>query len=394
MNFALLFPAGLAALAAWLLPLLIHLARRSEQHVTDFAALRWLAAKPHPRRKRRFDERLLLLLRLLLLTALALLLAHPVVFGQPDRAPWIVVAPGVDATALRDAAGKANARLRWLAPGFPEIGGEAPASQPVASLLRELDATLPVGTPLTILVPAVIDGADAERPRLSRHVEWRVLPSAPISSKAATTATIPTVAVRYASEDAPALRYLRAAGVAWRVASSNAKPKTVAASPIVFAPASQALDAGTRNLVWLVPGALPNNIRDWIGAGGHALLTVDVETPELAKATPLWRDDEGDVLVRGAPLGRGRIMQLTRALSPSVMPQLLQADFPEHLRALFAEPMPAPARVVASAYAPMTGVRPYPEIPRPLSPWLVALVAALFVLERWLASGARREAAP
>jgi len=335
------------------------------------------------------------LLRLLLLAALALLLAHPVVFGQLDRTPWIVAAPGVDFAAPRDVAGQHKARLRWLAPGFPEIGDEAPAPhQPVASLVRELDATLPAGTPLTVLVPAVIDGADAERPRLSRRVDWRVLPSAPIPSRAATTATIPTVAVRYASEDAPVLRYLRAAGVAWRVASTNSKPKTVAASPIVFAPASQALDAGTRNLVWLVPGALPNNIRDWIGAGGHALLTVDAETPELASATPLWRDDEGNVLVHGAPFGRGRVMQLTRALSPSVMPQLLQADFPEQLRALFAEPMPAPARVVASAYAPMTGVKPYPETPRPLSPWLVALVAALFVLERWLASGARREAAP
>jgi hypothetical protein len=216
----------------------------------------------------------------------------------------------------------------------------------------------------------------------------------PISSKATTTATIPTVAVRYASEDAPALRYLRAAGVAWRAATTNAKSATVAASPIVAAPASQVLDAETRNLVWLVPGPLPKNIRDWIGAGGHALLAVDAETPEFAGATPLWRDEEGDALVRGAPLGRGRIMQLTRALSPSVMPQLLQADFPEHLRGLFAEPIPAPARVVASAYAPMTGVVPYPETPRPLSLWLVGLVAALFVLERWLASGARREAAP
>ena len=394
MNFALLFPAGLAALVAWLLPLLIHLARRSEQHVTDFAALRWLVAKPRPRRKRRFDERLLLLLRLLLLAALALLLAHPVVFGQPDRTPWIVAAPGVDFAALRDVAGKHKARLRWLAPGFPEIGDEAPAPhQPVASLVRELDATLPAGTPLTVLVPAVIDGADAERPRLSRRVDWRVLPSAPIPSRAATTATIPTVAVRYASEDAPALRYLRAVGMAWRLVATNAK-ETAATSPIMFAPASQALDTETRNLVWLVPGALPASVRDWIRAGGHALLAVDAETSELAKATPLWRDDEGDVLVRGAPLGRGRVMQLTRALSPSVMPQLLQADFPEQLRALFAEPMPAPARVVASAYAPMTGVKPYPETPRPLSPWLVALVAALFVLERWLASGARREAAP
>lgn len=393
MNLALLLPAGLAALAALLLPLLIHLARRSEQRITDFAALRWLAAKPRPRRKRRFDERLLLLLRLLLLAALALLLARPVLYGKPDRTPWIVATPEVGAAALRDAAGTGAVRLHWLAPGFPGIDDNAPAPrQPVASLLRELDATLPAGTPLTVLVPAMIDGADAERPKLSRRVEWRVVPSAATALTTITATVVPTVAVRYAAGDMSALRYLRAAGAAWRAAMpvANGDPKTAVASFITMAPAPQVLDAKTRNLVWLVPGPLPEDIRDWIRAGGHALLAVDVEAVEPARATPLWRDDGGDVLVRGAPLGRGRIMQLTRALSPEAMPQLLEANFPEHLRALFADPAPAPARIAASAYAPTTGAPPWPETPRPLSPWLVALVALLFALERWFASSPRR----
>ncbi|TQT81878.1 hypothetical protein DB758_11845, partial [Xanthomonas perforans] len=51
MNLLLLFPTGLAALAALLLPLLIHLARRSEHRPTDFAALRWLRALPRPRHR-------------------------------------------------------------------------------------------------------------------------------------------------------------------------------------------------------------------------------------------------------------------------------------------------------------------------------------------------------
>ena len=67
MSLLWLFPAGLAALATLLLPLLIHLARRDEQRLIDFAALRWLSAKPRPRRRIRFDEWPLLLLRLLLL---------------------------------------------------------------------------------------------------------------------------------------------------------------------------------------------------------------------------------------------------------------------------------------------------------------------------------------
>ena len=55
MSLAWLFPAGLAALASLLLPLLIHLARRDEQRLLDFAALRWLAARPRPRRRIRFE---------------------------------------------------------------------------------------------------------------------------------------------------------------------------------------------------------------------------------------------------------------------------------------------------------------------------------------------------
>ncbi|HVI59743.1 MAG TPA: BatA domain-containing protein [Luteimonas sp.] len=455
MSLALLLPAALAALAALLLPLLIHLARRSEQRITDFAALRWLAANPRPRRKRRFDERLLLCVRLLLLAALALLLARPVLSGRPDTTPWIVAAPGVPAAVARAAAGDGDARLRWLAPGFPGLDRPAPpAREPVASLLRELDATLPAGAPLTVLVPAVIDGADAQRPRLSRAVDWRIVADAPvhaadddaragdppprepadgaaraIPAHAAADATdghsdpdVPAhplqLVVRHA-HDAAGVRYLRAAGIAWRTAPATpagndaadrdrSRPdagiapqdgravptaSAGAASPVSVADSAQPLPPGARNLAWLAPGPLPDGIRAWVREGGRVLLPVEAQVLELADAPPLWRDDEGNVLVRGATLGRGRLMQFTRALAPSAMPQLLEADFPTRLRALFADPPPAPARVDARDYAPATGLAPFPETPRPLSPWLVALVAALFALERWLASGPRREAA-
>ena len=58
MNLAFLLPAGLAALAAVLLPLLIHLARRSEQRPTVFAALQWLRQKPKPRHRIRLTIQL------------------------------------------------------------------------------------------------------------------------------------------------------------------------------------------------------------------------------------------------------------------------------------------------------------------------------------------------
>lgn len=407
MNFALLLPAGLAALGALLLPLLVHLARRSEQRITDFAALRWLSARARPRRKRRFDERLLLCVRLLLLAVLALLLARPVLSGRPDTTPWVVAAPGVSAAAARAAVGDGDARLRWLAPGFPRLDAPAPpAPGPLGSLLRELDATLPAGAPLTVLVPAVIDGADAQRPRLSRTVDWRVVPATPAPAAARAMpgaaagdaaggsadphapASPPRLAVRHA-RDAPGVRYLRAAGIAWRAARSDGDD---AALPGSVADIAQPLPPATRNLAWLAPGPLPAGIRDWVREGGRLLLPADAQAPELAGATPLWRDDEGNVLVRGVAFGRGRLMQFTRTLAPSAMPQLLEADFPSRLQALFTDSPPAPARVDAGDYAPTAALAPWPETPRPLSPWLVALVAALFALERWLANGPRREA--
>src|SRR5690606_18976604 len=114
MSMALLFPLGLLALAAWLVPLLVHLARRQQYTPLDFAALRWLQARMRPRQRVRFDEWLLLLVRMLLLAALAVLLARPVLHGlsAPVR-PVVVVAPGLDASALRTADDAGD--WRWLA---------------------------------------------------------------------------------------------------------------------------------------------------------------------------------------------------------------------------------------------------------------------------------------
>lgn len=402
MTLSLLLPLGLAALAAGLLPLLVHLARRSEQRLVVFAALRWLQAKPQPRRKRRFEEILLLLLRLLLLLALALLLAEPVLFGTPDRTPRVLVAPGIDVAAARRDIGMGDARWHRLVPGLPVIdddGTRTPdqpsASQPAfSSLLRGIDATLPAGTPLTVLVPPVIVGADAERPVLSRSIDWRVVPGAnPTASGPSASATIPTLMVRHAPERSASLRYLRAAGAAW-LATPAGSPADAAApvSPVTIAPASTPLDPDPEHLVWLVPGPLPDAVREWIVAGGDALLDADATAPELADAAVVWRDP-GGALARGTRLGRGRIMRLEHDLVPAAMPILLEPDFPGQLQRLLVGAPPPPSRVDANAHAPRTGVPAYPEMPRPLAPWLATLVALLFLLERWMANGPRRRPA-
>ena len=95
MGFGLLAPAALAALVALLLPLLLHLARRDATRPTPFAALRWLRERPRPRRRLRFDDWSLLLVRLLLLGLLALWLAWPVQHDASPPSHWTVVSPGV-----------------------------------------------------------------------------------------------------------------------------------------------------------------------------------------------------------------------------------------------------------------------------------------------------------
>ncbi|MCF7221198.1 BatA domain-containing protein [Marilutibacter chinensis] len=388
MPFGLLLPAALAALAALLMPLLIHLARRNEQRPVEFAALRWLRRRPRPRQRIRFEEWPLLLVRLLLLTLIALWLARPVLHGEQARTPWTVVIPGVDPARL-PATGDERERIRWLAPGFPGIGQPAPERSPAfASLLRQLDAELPADAALTVLVPQRLEHADAQLPVLSREVEWQVVPGAMPAPPAVAVAP-PALHMVAADPGMPALRYLRAAAHAWRSGSTDA---SVAMD--VVAPAQLRLpEEGV--LVWLVPGELPAPVRDWVVDGGTALLDVqtlagDAPAPVRA-ATIVWHDGQGAPLLESAALGRGRLLRLTRTMSPAAMPQLLDPGFPARLRESLWPPAP-PARVEARAYAPLTGATAYPQPPRELRPWWAVLIALVLLVERWLATSRRREA--
>ena len=394
MNLVLLLPLGLAALAAWLVPLLIHLRRRSEQHRTDFAALRWLSARARPRSRLRFEEWPLLLVRLLLLVALALLLAKPVLFGAPHAKQWILVAPQVERSVIPQERG--GVERRWLAVGFPPVEEAPPQSpQPLGSLLRELDATLPANTGVTVLVPEQLDGADAERPVLHRRIDWQVVDggAAPRHTTAKRAGARPMLAVRHDDQHASAVRYLRAAAVAWQAASPGMRQSKATSSDVAYSDAP--LPGTDKPLVWLASGPVPQPLLEWIENGGTALVDVGAAIPRMANdGVPLWRDEEGNVLVRGLSRGRGRLLQWTKPLTLDAMPVLLDPTFPEQLWRLFAPATPAPARIAARDYAPQTGRRAWPERPADLQPWLLLLVAVLFVLERWMANGRREGVAP
>ena len=368
MTLLLLAPLALASLAALALPLLVHIRRRTEEVPLDFAALRWLEALPKPKRRLRFDEWLLLALRLLLVACLALLLARPAVMGWEDDAPLVLVVPGVDVAAAREAAGP-EAEIRWIEPGAA-----------VSSAIRQYDAELPPGAALTILVPEVLSGVDAAPLRLTRKVDWRIAAAAP-GTPQPPALTPPSLAVRHPGGNAGAVRYFRAAAAAW-----GDKAEFDAQSGIALPPRGTVL-------VWLNPGPVPPDVTDWVSGGGTALFASNAELAMPAASAVLWADEAGGALVEGGPLGAGRVLRFTRPLLPAAMPDLLDPRFAERLRNLVSPPAPPPARVSAAAFAPTSGVAPFPVPPRELSAWLAVLIAFTFLAERWVATRRRRFAA-
>lgn len=378
---ALLMPGALATLVALIIPLIIHIARKSEQQPTDFAALRWLRQKPRPRSRLRFDEWVLLLLRLLLLALVALWLAQPVLSGAGDDRPYVAIVPGARVDSPVE-----GSRAHWLAPGFPALDERRPAAPlPVASLIRQLDAELPAGTPLTIVTPQVIEGADAERPRLSRKVTWRVVPGAMAAPKAA-PAPVPVLAIRHDAAHRPALRYLAAAALAWQPGGREAA--------IEIGSLDAPMPDKSRTLIWLSGGTIPQSVNQWVAQGGTALVASDALIPAGQSMIPLWRDPLGVPLAQAAPVGKGRLIRFTRPIAPASMPAVLEADFPARLRLLLTPALTPPTRAAAADYAPLTGGRAYDQPPRPLRPWIALLIVLLLLAERWCATARRRSIQP
>ena len=383
MSPALLLPAGLAALLALAIPVVIHIARRTESRTVEFAALRWLDAAPKPRRSLMIDERLLLAARLLLLALIAVWLARPVLWNAADRRDVVAVVPGADAATIAGAVARGD-HVVWLAPGFPEHGPIAPAApDDVASLIRPLDAELPDRTAVEFVVPATLNGVDAERPRLSRSVVWTVGAEPPTRR----VAPIPprALTVRYAPADQDAVRYFRAAVAAWSPA--DATPRMDAE------PVARPLPAGAKHLVWLAAGPVPASVEHWVRDGGVILTALEARIPVEGETSVAWRGTAGEPLAVAGRLGRGRVIRLTRALEPAAVPQLIEPGFPDALLTLL-DPPPAPARVAAADHATLTGAAAYDQPPLDLRPWLALLIALVFAGERWLATRRHRAVAP
>ena len=371
-----LLPAGLFALLALALPLLIHLIRRPPTETVRFAALRWLGSVARPQRQWRLRQWLLLLLRLLLLAALALLLAEPVRVAHDDTNAVRAVA-----TVLPAPAPQADLRDVWLAPGFPAITPDMPTpapDQPISSLLRQLDAQLPTGTALQVMVAPMLDGTDGQSLQLSRAVDWQVLPlgDAPSPSEA-DPATPPQLVLRHDSQPdtVASLRYWQAIASAWQPEHEA----DIAADDTPL----PALDA-QHLLVWLSQAPLPE------GAAQAGALIVAGSSDD--SASTLLDNGQGQALLQRSH--QRSALVLTQPLSADHAPVLRDAGFPARLLAALQPPL-MPQRADAVDHRPGTGAaaRHMAPTPQPLAPPLIVLIAVLFLLERLLASWPRREAA-
>ncbi len=217
MNLA--WPGALLALLALALPVAIHVLQQGQHRTIDVATTRFLRNSTRQRwRRLAVDRPLLLALRCLLLAMAALLLAEPFTTPAADGARaqsgWVAVAPAVSLDSARTLAGEGNAQWRWLTDGFPDISAPptTASTRDAWSLVAEADATLPVGQPLTVVMPA--DGAllGAQRPPLGRPVEW-LLVSAEGGSDAASP--LPAITVVHDTDRAADARWLEAAFAAW-----------------------------------------------------------------------------------------------------------------------------------------------------------------------------------
>ncbi len=372
---SLLFPLGLLALAAWLVPLLVHLARRQQHAPLDFAALRWLHTAMKPRRQVRLDEWPLLLVRLLLLALLALLLARPML-GAPaaDRRGWHVVAPGLDAAALR--VQHPDSHWHWLARGFPSLDAPMPApDQPLASLLRELDQQLPAGTPLSVHVPDPLPGLDGQRLQLSRAVDWQPIAVAPAPPAAAAPPPRLQPAGTASATGAAWLPLLVALQRAWTDSA------LLPVQPDAPLPADGAIG------VWLADGQPPAAWQQWVHDGGRVLMVGS--TREGSEA---WRnlleDAQGQPLLQSRAEGRGQWLRLAGHPTPGRQSALHEADVPLKVLQALQPAVPASVASALDQHPDVGAPAPRPA-PRDPTPWLVLAIVLVFALERLLASRPR-----
>ncbi|KAA9131452.1 hypothetical protein F3N42_09035 [Marinihelvus fidelis] len=235
-NAMLLYPAGLWALAAAAIPIIIHLVNRSRGKrvlIGNIALVR--AARRRRAREIRMDQWLLLLLRLAILAVAALVIARwalPGLQDQPRDSEYITPAAWAALDGQAPSAG-ADVDRRLLLPGFPSV--DEPVDAALAAnppdawpLLAERLDTLRHTGAVTVTSTASAGEFGDRMPALAGPVGWVVAEGyKPSPSVPAPTLIIPADELDNAqlaqTEQALALlRRHRLPGLQWQLDSNDA----------------------------------------------------------------------------------------------------------------------------------------------------------------------------
>ena len=370
-------PLWLAALAALLVPITLHLWSRRTGRAVRVGSIRLLSgAPPAMARRPRLHDPWLLALRCALLTALVLALASPYWAPRRPAAPvWALVATDVRGRAeLVDSLSKSGRTVRPLDPGDLWMS------------LTIADRAAPPGTRFEVYATPLLSGTRGTRPLLRSSVVWYARASTRGQSKStplspASRGRLVTVfADAGHSDDA---RYVTAALRAAGIVSGIPAIVTTRAAATADSMSVVSVDW----IVWLSGQPVPDVVRRRLQAGATLLTDVAPPTPALTRAAfernalaPVWTS------VAGAP-------QLT--FGPTWRDFVLDPGFPEAMARLWigadSTRLDRDDRPIAlSQVMPAHNAAPDQEPARtgaqslfvPL--WLIAVV--LFLLERRIAN--------
>lgn len=351
------WPPGLAALAALLVPLLIHLARRRPRRPVLVGTLRHLPAGAPRRARSRIIEPSLLALRMLIVALLAFATAGAFIRSDPPSA-----APR---SLLAVPAGFPEDSLRQLLPALDSLAADREVHRlPMSDLWSELaalDAALPRGSSIAVAAPLELSIAGA-RPALRSTVllhrfEWRREGTGPAASRR-------VLHLRIVTDSTNRVAALRHAAAFRAVAELRGD--------------SLALNEAAREgwIVWLADSAPSAGIVQDVRAGATLLM-------------PVGPGDGSADDIEIEPAGRGRILRAPLAGNPA-----LDGTFPELIARIWPDPASlAPAglsvrRISTSQLLPAaeSGER-QPAAPRtPLGRLLLGIALLAFLAERRLST--------
>ncbi len=404
------FPAGLWALGALAVPLLIHLVRRPLQVVR----VGQLPMPPGPPRRLavwRWREALKLLLRCALLAVIALALAQPEWRpAQPEPVRLALRVPGSAWSSETDAAWRRlradGAAAHWLAADFPESTEAEPKAAEFSgpwSLLRELDARVPAGSRAVVFGPTDATRFAGSRPTLARlQVDWWPTDPASPPARGAGSAAPPRVAVLAAPDRAEDRRFVRAAlGAVAAIETVDAPDWIVQLGDVALPPALAARVEAGAVLVRDAGGPPLVSDGERTFSPGPARMTLRQRAAAPADGRVRLRDSAGEPLWTETRQGAGWVWHWALRFHPDWTDWPLHAEFPgwwaEILRPGPEASAPLSARQAAPAFAAAAAtdspaLPPLAGFDLRLACWWTALL--LFAAERaWTWAQARRAAA-